>query len=46
MTALRSHHYPTQSHTPYPNKVRWSMIWMTASVFVLILLGVILATHC
>jgi hypothetical protein len=44
--SLRSRYYPTPSHVRYPNKVQWSMIWIAASVCSLVLLGMILATHC
>jgi hypothetical protein len=42
----RSHYYPIQSHVRSPNKIRWPMIWVTASVLSLALLGIILAAHC
>ena len=44
--SLRSHYYPRQSHVRYPNKAQWSGIWIAASVLSLVVLGVILATHC
>jgi hypothetical protein len=30
----------------YPNKPQWSMIWIAASVFSLVVRGVILAARC
>jgi len=30
----------------FPKKVQWSVIWIAASVFSLVLLGVILVAHC
>ena len=44
--SVRSHYYPTQSRMRYPSKVPWPTIWIAASVFSLVILGVILATHC
>jgi hypothetical protein len=39
-------HYPNLQHVRLANKVQWSMIWIAASVFSLVLLGMVLATHC
>jgi len=44
--ALRSQHDPKQSHVRHQNKSHWSTIWIVASLLSLIVLGVILATHC
>jgi hypothetical protein len=35
--------FPT--HQPFLSKPQWPVIWIAVSVFLLVLLGVVLATH-
>jgi hypothetical protein len=41
--SLRPGGFPT--HQPFLSKPQWSMTWIAVSVFLVVLLGVVLAAH-